>query len=89
MAPREVYRSAWPGVNNAAQARFGKPFVQLDGGQRDQLIVALEQGALDIGAVPPKVCFGQLLANTTSSIAAWYTRPIPTPPATRWLRCLD
>jgi gluconate 2-dehydrogenase gamma chain len=64
MAPRELYRSALPGVSKAAQKQFGKPFAELTAEQRDEIIGALEKGTLDIGEVPPKVFFGQVLANT-------------------------
>jgi gluconate 2-dehydrogenase gamma chain len=64
MNPRELYRSALPGVDAAARAKNGKPFAELDWKQKDELIGALEKGLLDIGEVPPKTFFGQLLQNT-------------------------
>lgn len=64
MSPRELYRSALPGLNQAVQKSLGKPYAELDAAQRDALIAQLEKGTLDIGAVPPKVFFGQLLQNT-------------------------
>lgn len=64
MAPRELYRSALPGLDKAAQKKLGKAFAELDAAQRDALIGELENGTLDIGAVPPKTFFGQVLQNT-------------------------
>jgi gluconate 2-dehydrogenase gamma chain len=64
MAPRDLYRSALPGLNKAAQKQFSKPFAELAAEQRDALITALEKGTLDIGEVPPKVFFGQVWNNT-------------------------
>ena len=64
MSPREMYRSALVGLNQAVQKKMGKPFAQLDAAQRDAVIGQLEQGTLDIGEVPPKTFFTQLLQNT-------------------------
>jgi len=64
MAPRDLYRSGLAGLNDAAQKKLGKPFAALDAAQRDTLIGELEHGTLEIGEVPPKTFFGQVLANT-------------------------
>ena len=64
MNPREMYRSALIGLNRAVQKKLGKSFSQLDPAQRDAVIGELEQGTLNIGEVPPKTFFAQLLQNT-------------------------
>lgn len=64
MAPRELYRSALAGLDQAAQAQHKKDLADLDPAQIDAIIGALEQGTVNIGEVPPKTFFGQLLANT-------------------------
>jgi len=64
MAPRELYQSALAGVNAAVQKQAGKPFVQLNATECDAVITQLQKGTLDIGAVPSKVFFNQLLQNT-------------------------
>ena len=64
MAPRELYRSALAGVNAAVNKQFGKLFVQLAAAERDAVITQLQKGTLDIGEVPSKTFFNQLLQNT-------------------------
>ncbi|MGI4850155.1 MAG: gluconate 2-dehydrogenase subunit 3 family protein [Janthinobacterium lividum] len=64
MSPRDLYRSALAGLNQATQKKLGKLFADLDSAQRDALIGELEKGTLDIGEVPAKTFFGQLLQNT-------------------------
>lgn len=64
MAPRELYKSALAGVNAAVNKQSGKPFVQLNAAERDAVITQLQKGTLDIGEVPSKVFFNQLLQNT-------------------------
>jgi gluconate 2-dehydrogenase gamma chain len=64
MAPRELYKSALAGVNAAVNKQSGKPFVQLNAAERDAVITQLQKGSLDIGEVPAKVFFNQLLQNT-------------------------
>jgi len=64
MAPRDLYRSALAGLNQATQHQLGKLFSALDGPQQDAIIGELEKGTLAIGEVPPATFFGQLLQNT-------------------------
>ncbi|MFZ6644775.1 gluconate 2-dehydrogenase subunit 3 family protein [Undibacterium sp. TJN25] len=64
MNPRQLYRSALAGLAQAVQKKTGKPFDQLDAAGKDALIADLEKGALEIGEVPPKTFFAQLLQNT-------------------------
>lgn len=64
MVPRELYRCALAGLDQAAQAQHKKVLADLEPAQIDAIIGALEQGNVDIGEVPPKTFFGQLLANT-------------------------
>lgn len=64
MAPRELYRSALAGVHAAVHKQSGKPFVQLNAAERDAVITQLQKGTLDIGEVPAKTFFNQLLQNT-------------------------
>lgn len=64
MAPRELYRSALAGLNDATQKKLGKSFSELSSDQQDEVIGQLEKGTLAIGEVPPVTFFGQLLQNT-------------------------
>lgn len=64
MGPRDLYRSALAGLNEATQKKFGKTFSDLSAEQQDAIIGELEKGTLVIGEVPPTTFFGQLLQNT-------------------------
>jgi gluconate 2-dehydrogenase gamma chain len=64
MNPRQLYRSALPGLNQAARRLHGKPYAELEPARRDAMIGLLEKNTLDIGPVPAQLLFGQLLQNT-------------------------
>jgi gluconate 2-dehydrogenase gamma chain len=63
-SPREMYRSALKGWQEAMQKRYAKRSEQLDSAIKDSVIGELEAGKIDIGAVPPHDFFAQLLQNT-------------------------
>jgi gluconate 2-dehydrogenase gamma chain len=62
--PREMYRSALKGLQEAMKNRYAKRFEQLDGGVKNSVIVELEAGKIDLGAVPAHDFFVLLLQNT-------------------------
>lgn len=64
LAPRDLYRAALDGLDQAMLAAHGKRFPALDAAARDAVIAGLERGTLRIGAFPSEAFFDQLLKNT-------------------------
>ena len=62
--PRELYRVGLAGLQAAVQKQYGKRVDALDEATRDALLHQLEGGKLEMGDVPAKTFFGQLLQNT-------------------------
>jgi gluconate 2-dehydrogenase gamma chain len=63
-APRDLYREALAGLDQATRHAHGKSFAELDDATKDAIIGQLEHGKLAIGEVPPADFFAQLLQNT-------------------------
>ncbi|ANB76351.1 gluconate 2-dehydrogenase [Paraburkholderia phytofirmans OLGA172] len=63
-SPRDMYRNALRGLQEAMRKQYGKRFEQLENEEKDQVIGELETGKIDIGTVPPHDFFTQLLQNT-------------------------
>jgi gluconate 2-dehydrogenase gamma chain len=63
-APRELYRIALAGVDDAAKRAHDKLPKSLDAAQRDALLHQMEKNELDIGKVHSGVFLAQLLQNT-------------------------
>jgi gluconate 2-dehydrogenase gamma chain len=64
MAPRELYRSALAGVNAAVHKQSGQAFRAAGRGRARRRHHAIAEGQPDIGEVPSKIFFNQLLQNT-------------------------
>lgn len=64
LVPRDIYRLGIAAVDRYSRTAYGKPFAELDAATRDTVLGALEAGKLELGDVPAKVFFGQLLQNT-------------------------
>lgn len=65
LPPRDVYRAGIAAVDAHCRAHFGgKTFAQLDAGQQDTLLKALESVALTLETLSSKTFFGFLLQNT-------------------------
>ncbi|MBO0939881.1 gluconate 2-dehydrogenase subunit 3 family protein [Fibrella sp. HMF5335] len=68
-ADPDAWRQGLNGFQEAAQAQFGKPFTQLDGGQQDDLIGQIQQGtAIGTSFTPlqSKRFFEDMLAELVS-----------------------
>ncbi|GAD08732.1 gluconate 2-dehydrogenase subunit 3 [Gluconobacter frateurii NBRC 103465] len=61
--PRDIYKQGLPALHSAIMQRYGKPFHQLDAGERDRIIGQMEKGSLTLSPVPSKLLFGQVLKN--------------------------
>ncbi|WP_414448031.1 gluconate 2-dehydrogenase subunit 3 family protein [Burkholderia sp. 22PA0099] len=64
LVPRDIYRLGIAAVNRYCGTAYGKPFAELDAATRDGVLGALEAGKVELGDVPAKTFFGQLLQNT-------------------------
>lgn len=62
--PRELYRVGLAGLQAAVMKQHGKRVDELDEASRDALLHQLEDGKLEMGDIPAKTFFGQLLQNT-------------------------
>jgi gluconate 2-dehydrogenase gamma chain len=66
LTPAERWRKGLVAIDVYSQAQFGKPFVQLQGEQQDQVLTRFEQNAVQVGAEfddGAKEIFEQVLAN--------------------------
>ncbi|MCA8833231.1 gluconate 2-dehydrogenase subunit 3 family protein [Hymenobacter pini] len=73
---REAYRLGLGGINQAAQARFERPFVELDATAQDavlQLLAAEQAPGENWAQVSQKYFFEELLAELTES---YYAHPL-------------
>lgn len=61
--PRDIYKQGLPALDVVIKQRYGKPFHQLDAGERDRVIGQLEKGTIALSPVPAKLLFGQILKN--------------------------
>ncbi|MFT8611087.1 MAG: gluconate 2-dehydrogenase subunit 3 family protein [Gluconobacter oxydans] len=61
--PRDIYKQGLPALDGAIMQRYGRPFHQLDAGERDQVIGQMEKGTLTLSPIPSKLLFGQVLKN--------------------------
>ncbi|WP_114811130.1 gluconate 2-dehydrogenase subunit 3 family protein [Paraburkholderia kururiensis] len=64
LVPRELYRHALRGLDDAMRRDHGKHFSDLAANDKDAVLHQLEDGKLEMGEVPAATFFGQLLANT-------------------------
>ncbi|MGA9854382.1 MAG: gluconate 2-dehydrogenase subunit 3 family protein [Gammaproteobacteria bacterium] len=63
-SPRDLYRAAIADVNAWCQRAHGKEFADLQPQMRDDVLVQLEKGEIDLPNVKASEFFNQLLANT-------------------------
>lgn len=64
LTPAEQYRKALAALDAHGRAKFGKAFVDLDDGDKDKVITALEKGEMTIeGGVDARAFFTILLKN--------------------------
>ncbi|EPO6706488.1 gluconate 2-dehydrogenase subunit 3 family protein [Pseudomonas aeruginosa] len=62
--PRELYRVGIASLERWCAANHGKPFAELDGATQDSVLGQLEQGRIELDALPARALFAQLLQNT-------------------------
>jgi gluconate 2-dehydrogenase gamma chain len=62
--PRELYRAALPALGRVVRAQQGREFSELDDATKDEVILRMERGAFDLGVMPSRAFFDQLLQNT-------------------------
>lgn len=61
--PIDRYRSGLAGIEQHCRATFQKSFTELSAEQQDSVIMELEKGTLNVGDVPSKELFEQVLQN--------------------------
>ena len=70
LTPQEIYRASIRETNQHANARYGRNFEFLPAAQRDEVLQALEEGAIDLPSVSSKVFFDLLWRNTEEGFFA-------------------
>jgi gluconate 2-dehydrogenase gamma chain len=64
LVPQEIYRIGIREVNDHCRSRYDKPFEQLPAAQQDEVLKALEHGAIELPSLSSKLFFDLLWRNT-------------------------
>ncbi|WP_064366260.1 gluconate 2-dehydrogenase subunit 3 family protein [Pantoea ananatis] len=64
LVPQQIYRLGLADADHYSQQQPGKVFAQLDAGQQDALLQAMESGKAGFRQLPANVFFSYLLQNT-------------------------
>ena len=70
LTPREIYRAAIRETNLHCLKQFGKAFEFLAPREQDDVLKALESGAIELPSLSSKLFFGLLLRNTMEGFFA-------------------
>ncbi|HET6545326.1 MAG TPA: gluconate 2-dehydrogenase subunit 3 family protein [Rhodanobacteraceae bacterium] len=70
LSPAEMYRAAIAEIEQHCEQKYHKRFAQLDSGEQDNLLHALENGELDLAHAPAGDFFTLLLQNTQEGFLA-------------------
>ena len=70
LTPQEIYRASIRETNQHSNAKYGKNFEFLSAAQRDEVLHALEEGAIDLPSVSSKLFFDLLWRNTEEGFFA-------------------
>ncbi len=73
LTPAEVYRAAIRDTNAYCSRQYGKAFDALSSAQQDEVLRGLDEGKVELQAVPARFFFNILLANT---IEGFFADPI-------------
>ncbi len=68
--PAQMYRAAIGDIQKYCQRRYRKPFEQLEGAQRDEVLHGLEGGHIDLPSTSAKQFFQMLWHNTQEGFLA-------------------
>lgn len=68
--PQEIYRIGIHEVNDYCRNKYEKPFEQIGGPRQDEVLKALESGAIDLPSLPAKLFFTLLWRNTEEGFFA-------------------
>lgn len=64
LTPQEIYRDAIRQTDLYCSKQYGKNFNRLTPKQQDEVLVALEEGKIELESVPSRLFFSLLLRNT-------------------------
>jgi gluconate 2-dehydrogenase gamma chain len=70
LTPQEIYRASIRETNQRCNAKYGKNFEFLSAAQRDEVLHALEEGAIDLPSVSSNLFFDLLWRNTEEGFFA-------------------
>ena len=70
LTPQEIYRAGIRETNRHCSAKYGKNFEFLSAAQRDEVLHALEEAAIDLPSVSSKLFFDLLWRNTEEGFFA-------------------
>jgi gluconate 2-dehydrogenase gamma chain len=70
LTPRDRYRIGLAALTRYCQASFHKAFSELESAQRDQVLVALEKGDVQLEDIDAQLFFQQVLGNTMEGFFA-------------------
>ncbi|HKA42860.1 MAG TPA: gluconate 2-dehydrogenase subunit 3 family protein [Burkholderiales bacterium] len=70
LTPQEIYRIGIQEINAICRARHERPFDQLQAEKQDEMLKALEKGAVDLPSLSSKLFFDLLWRNTEEGFFA-------------------
>jgi gluconate 2-dehydrogenase gamma chain len=70
LTPQEIYRIGIQEINTACRAKYERPFDQLKPEQQDEVLKALEKGAMELPSLSSKLFFDLLWRNTEEGFFA-------------------
>jgi gluconate 2-dehydrogenase gamma chain len=70
LTPQEMYRAAIREINQHCRSQYDKSFENLPAAQQDEVLKALEKGAVDLASVSSRVFFDLLWRNTEEGFFA-------------------